>query len=1033
MTKSTASRISALRRAISLLCVLVLLSGFLPARGVLAAEAQYGRINHDEVRLRRQANSTEVWAMLDTGWVCEIRGEKRSGGTDYYYVVTNIPKHLDREYYGYVSQEFMTVMTAEEVTAWENAGGNGALSQGGTVTATDAPSAGTGDQNPSGGSTDVVTVTSYAQPNNSSTNYYSYNGSALSSLGLLSASEAYYVAGTATIGDTAYYIILVNGVNCYVKASNMTMLTTGGQTPAPTDAPPASSGTVDVNGAIGRIRITPAGKTNLRSSAAMISGNVVAKIEQGRELPFFSTLQSGSKTWYYCYDASANVNGYILGTCAVVVESYATTPPTSGSTGATPAPGASSGSVVGYVKITPSGKTNIRSRTQVNANNVVAKAEQGDVLPYYATSVVNGMTWYYVYVAKEAVFGYVLGSCCTKTDAGGNVPQVTQTPDGTTILGYILFTAGGVNLRKTPSLGAKVLGRFDKGDVTPYYNIETRNGVNWYFVRQDGDEGYVHGSYCQPCDFAGNIITNPTDQPGGVTQGYLMTTADKVYVRKNASTGAGVYGQVKTKGTVLPIIGATIRNGSTDWYCVAFEDNIGYIHGKYISVLTKDQVDAYLSGNPMPTAGPTPTPAPKPTNYITTTADKVWIRKSPSTKAGTQGQANLGAVFQFTGTTTVGSTLWYKVTVNGETCYMMGKYCRVMTDAEYNNYVGSLPTARITPTPKPEDWSTTALTNTTKVIVRAGGSAGAKQLALLYKANQVCTLLGGTNVSGGYTWYNVRVNGTNGWIRGDLLRILTKEQAAIFEKTGDPEARPEASYNTLQLGSTGEAVTKLQNRLIDLGYLPAGSANGTYGSTTAEAIKKYQTDYNLTVDGIAGSLTQHSLYGTVETGYYENQGGSSTSVTLYKPELIDWYTGGIQSIFYRGCVATVTDVKTGISFKVKRWAGGDHADVEPLTAADTAAMCKIYGVSTAQQISDKNLWQRRSLLVTINGHSYCASMYGIPHNYPAGDTIPDNDFNGQFCIHFVNSKTHASDKVDKDHQDAIMYAYNNAARLLNIK
>lgn len=201
---------------------------------------------------------------------------------------------------------------------------------------------------------------------------------------------------------------------------------------------------------------------------------------------------------------------------------------------------------------------------------------------------------------------------------------------------------------------------------------------------------------------------------------------------------------------------------------------------------------------------------------------------------------------------------------------------------------------------------------------------------------------------------------------------------------------------------------------------------------------KYQEDHDLPVDGIATSATQHSLYGTVEKGTYEN--GSSATVKLYMPELIDWYTGGIQSIFKKGYTAVVTDVRTGISFKVKRWSGAYHADVEPLTAADTAAMCRIYKVKTAQEISDKNLYQRRPILLTINGHSYAASMYGVPHNYPEGDTINDNDFYGQFCIHFVNSKTHAGNKVDVacaannwfGHQEAIMEAFNTAAKKLGI-
>ena len=98
----------------------------------------------------------------------------------------------------------------------------------------------------------------------------------------------------------------------------------------------------------------------------------------------------------------------------------------------------------------------------------------------------------------------------------------------------------------------------------------------------------------------------------------------------------------------------------------------------------------------------------------------------------------------------------------------------------------------------------------------------------------------------------------------------------------------------------------------------------------------YQEDHDLVVDGIATSLTQHSLFGTREKS--ETTNGSSTTVTLHMPKLIDWYTGGIQSIFYKGSTAVVTDVNTGISFRVKRWSGGAHADVEPLTAADTAAM-----------------------------------------------------------------------------------------------
>lgn len=832
---------------------------------------------------------------------------------------------------------------------------------------------------------------SYAAPANNSVNYYSFNGAQLSSMGLLNPSASYPVSGTQQIGEELYYVLQINGVDYYVKASNLQITanpassvpatgTSTEATPVTGSATTANTSSYttlgDLSGSapIGTLRITQSG-TNMRAQAHMTSGNVVAVLKKNATLSFYGSIvpPSGNHVWYYCYDASSGQFGYVVDDCVKVLSltqgSVVATLPPASTTNITSAsvPALANSTAVGYIRITPKGKTNIRKTTQSSVNNVVAQAEQGEVLPYYAVSVVNKATWYYVFYAPEQVFGYVLGTCAETT---GNATAVaTAIPDAVSItsgngqaLGYIQFTAGGVNLRKGATTGAKVLGQFDKDQVVPYYGTVTSNGRTWYQVQKDLQSGYVLGDYVQLVSSTGAVVT-ATPAPNGAqpsAQGYLMTTKDKVYIRKKASSDAGTYGQVATAGTVLPIVGASVRNGSVTWYPVSFNGNIGYIHGNYVSVMNSDQSYAYQNGLPMPTATPAPTAVPKPIDYIQTNTDKVWIRTSPSTKAGTKGQASLGAVFHFTGTTRSGGVQWYKIEYSGETCYIMAKYCRVMTDAEYAAYQGAVQQAAITATPDPIDMSDMALTNTTKVIVRATGEAKGKQLALLYKANQVCTLLGATSVANGYTWYSVRVNSVTGWIRGDLLRILTKSEAAVYNQTGT-----------------------------------TASNNGGNGA-----------------------------------------GSSVNGVILYKPELIDWYTGGIQSIFYKGCVAILTDVKTGISLQVRRWSGGAHADVEPLTAADTAAFCRIYGVTKAQEISDRNLYQRRSVLLTVAGHSYAASIYGVPHNYPDGDTIPDNAFNGQFCIHFVNSKTHGSTSspahVDSDHQKAIMYAYENAAALLGI-
>ncbi|MER2057117.1 MAG: hypothetical protein ABTB30_17665, partial [Clostridia bacterium] len=173
-------------------------------------------------------------------------------------------------------------------------------------------------------------------------------------------------------------------------------------------------------------------------------------------------------------------------------------------------------------------------------------------------------------------------------------------------------------------------------------------------------------------------------------------------------------------------------------------------------------------------------------------------------------------------------------------------------------------------------------------------------------------------------------------------------------------------------------------------------------------------------DGIAGSKTQHKLFNTVEPGKGNH---SNLGFDMYPVEMIDWWTGGINELWTRGSNYKVYDVKTGKVWWAHRWAGGYHVDAEPLTAADTAVLCQIYGVSSADEITEKTHWQRRPCLVTIGTRTFACSLYGVPHNYPEGDTISDNAFKGQLCLHFTNSKTHNGKSVDTNHQKAIQEAY----------
>lgn len=59
-------------------------------------------------------------------------------------------------------------------------------------------------------------------------------------------------------------------------------------------------------------------------------------------------------------------------------------------------------------------------------------------------------------------------------------------------------------------------------------------------------------------------------------------------------------------------------------------------------------------------------------------------------------------------------------------------------------------------------------------------------------------------------------------------------------------------------GSRGDEVTQIQERLTELGYDP-GTADGIFGARTQEAVRAFQQDYGLAVDGIAGENTLRAL------------------------------------------------------------------------------------------------------------------------------------------------------------------------------
>ncbi len=112
----------------------------------------------------------------------------------------------------------------------------------------------------------------------------------------------------------------------------------------------------------------------------------------------------------------------------------------------------------------------------------------------------------------------------------------------------------------------------------------------------------------------------------------------------------------------------------------------------------------------------------------------------------------------------------------------------------------------------------------------------------------------------------------------------------------DPEATPEvpdiqtgteSAYGTLKKHDQGESVTKLQSRLMELGYLEIEEPTDYYGNSTAYAVQLFQRQHGLTQDGVAGEQTQSLLYSKDAQHYMLLEGSEGRDVKMLQEQLVD--------------------------------------------------------------------------------------------------------------------------------------------------
>ena len=112
------------------------------------------------------------------------------------------------------------------------------------------------------------------------------------------------------------------------------------------------------------------------------------------------------------------------------------------------------------------------------------------------------------------------------------------------------------------------------------------------------------------------------------------------------------------------------------------------------------------------------------------------------------------------------------------------------------------------------------------------------------------------------------------------------------------------SVTYLKYGSRGDAVKTLQNNLNSLGY-NCGNADGIFGNNTLSAVKKFQSAYKLTPDGIVGPATTKAINNAISK---KTTGKTTNTASKDKVKFIG--------------------VCTGSTVNVRSWAGTENGNIK---------------------------------------------------------------------------------------------------------
>lgn len=292
----------------------------------------------------------------------------------------------------------------------------------------------------------------------------------------------------------------------------------------------------------------------------------------------------------------------------------------------------------------------------------------------------------------------------------------------------IVDNAGYLNLRKSPSRSAKVLGQYDDG--VPCILLSESNG--WYHVSVDGVLGYFDASYVDKkyMTYSPDVATVTTKNGGSLR------------LRKGPGTDYSSLKSVKN-GTYIMIL----QKGD-DWWKVSVSGTVGYMDCSHLTdgiVRKSGGSNGSTSGDSSggSSGGSGSTSGSQPYAVVTNPGrnQKLYLRSAASKDSKSLGSYGNGTKVTILET----GTQWCKVTVGSKTGYMMTDYLTL-----YN-----------------VDFSATMeVVHPDRTFVNLRSSASQKTGNVLVKVPHGAEV---TVLSYGSTWTKVRYRGYTGYMMTRFL------------------------------------------------------------------------------------------------------------------------------------------------------------------------------------------------------------------------------------------------------------------------